>query len=85
MAHLRITLRQRHDVLEGKKTITLNDTVEVVEAGVVLADLSHFVRRIEVIDEVAAPRIVRLEMFAGQIESETEAPRHPYDREKEDE
>ena len=76
MAHLRITLRQPIGVLGGKKMIALNDAVEVVEAGEVLADLSGYVRRIELVDDVGSPRIVRLELFAGEVQSETELERH---------
>jgi hypothetical protein len=90
--HLRIVIRQHAGAVSGGKSIALNDGVEVVdsETGEVVGDLSNYVRRIEVIDDVASPRIVRLEMYAGEIAAETmppqaHAPLRVYDREKEGE
>ena len=78
--HLRIVIRQAAGAVSGGKTFALNDGVEVIdsETGEVVGDLSHYVRRIEVIDEVGEPRMLRLEMFAGEVAAETEPPRsHP--------
>jgi len=71
--HLRITFVQRDSVRRGMKSMVLNDRVEVIdETGHLVADLSHFVRRIEVIDNVASARVVVLEMFAGEIAVQTD-------------
>jgi len=76
MAHLRYTLRQPISATEGKTYLAMNDGVEVVDdAGNVIADLSDRVRSIELIDEVGSPRMVRLELFAGEIAAETEPDR----------
>jgi hypothetical protein len=73
-AHLRVVLRQPSIALEGKKYIVTNDGLEIVDDGVVIADLSSFVRRIEVIDEITGLRLIRLEMFAGEVVHETMPP-----------
>jgi len=76
MAHLRYTLRQPISASEGRAHIVLNDSVEVVnDAGLVIADLSDRVRKIEVIDDVGAPRVIRLELLAGELAVETEPDR----------
>ncbi len=75
-AHLRVTLRQPATALNGRKYVPHNDSVEVIAdgSGEVLADLTSFVSRIEIIDDVNHPRVLRLDMYAGEIQSETEPP-----------
>jgi hypothetical protein len=77
--HLRIVIRQHAGAVSGGKSFALNDGVEVVdsETGQIIGDLSNYVRRIEIIDDVGSARMVRLEMFAGEIAAETEPERSP--------
>ena len=70
--YLRVILRQPADVLEARKSIVMNDGIEVVRDGEVLADLSMFVRRVEVLDGVGEPRLFRVEFYAGEVQAEIE-------------
>lgn len=73
--YLRVILRQPANVLEGREMVVLNDGIEVVRNGEVLADLSNYVRRVEVLDGVGEPRVFRVEFYAGEVQAEIEEPR----------
>jgi hypothetical protein len=75
--HLRLTLRQPDTAEQGAKYVVMNDKLEIIdsESGEVIGDLSRYLRKIEVVDEVGNPRIWKLEMFAGDQAAETELPR----------
>ena len=74
-AHLRVIVRQPVEATSGKLAIVQNDGLEVVDdTGEVIADLSKYVRRIDVLSEIGGARRFRIEALAGEVRVETETP-----------